>query len=135
MRSFRSKPVGWQRDNYRHYLAAKYGSIRGYKRNSEFREKMSQSMKERWNDPEYREKMSQIMKEQWNDPEHREKVSQSMSQGMKERWNDPEFREEMSRSMNDQLEVRRSMGVSDDVLEEMRKKVMNELDENDEDNR
>lgn len=23
MRSFRSKPVGWQRDNYRHYLAAK----------------------------------------------------------------------------------------------------------------
>ena len=26
MRSFRSKPVGWQHDNYRHYLAAKYGS-------------------------------------------------------------------------------------------------------------
>lgn len=26
MRSFRSKPVGWQRDSYRHYLAAKYGS-------------------------------------------------------------------------------------------------------------
>ena len=25
MRSFRSKPVGWQHDNYRHYLAAKYG--------------------------------------------------------------------------------------------------------------
>jgi hypothetical protein len=26
MKSFRSKPVGWQRDNYRHYLAAKYGT-------------------------------------------------------------------------------------------------------------
>lgn len=26
VRSFRSKPVGWQRDSYRHYLAAKYGS-------------------------------------------------------------------------------------------------------------
>jgi len=29
MKSFRSKPVGWQHDNYRHYLAAKYGSAGG----------------------------------------------------------------------------------------------------------
>lgn len=26
MRSFRQRPVGWRNDNYRHYLAAKYGS-------------------------------------------------------------------------------------------------------------
>jgi len=30
MRSFRSKPMGWQRDNYRHYLAAKYGAVQRY---------------------------------------------------------------------------------------------------------
>jgi len=30
MRSFRQRPVGWQNDNYRHYLAAKYGSSRKY---------------------------------------------------------------------------------------------------------
>jgi len=30
MRSFRSKPKGWQRDNYRHYLAAKYGKAHRY---------------------------------------------------------------------------------------------------------
>jgi len=28
-RNFRSKPVGWQHDTYRHYLAAKYGSAGG----------------------------------------------------------------------------------------------------------
>lgn len=28
MRSFRSKSVGWQRDNYRHYLAAKGISLK-----------------------------------------------------------------------------------------------------------
>jgi hypothetical protein len=36
MNSFRSKPTGWQKDNHRHYLAAKYGTAGG-KVNSMYR--------------------------------------------------------------------------------------------------
>ena len=44
MSSFRSKPVGWQRDSYRHYLAAKYGSAGRYHAMKTFDEEQRELM-------------------------------------------------------------------------------------------
>jgi len=88
----------------------------------EGRKRMSESLKERWNDPDFRrklsvnrnhthsqdtrQKISMAIKKKWENEEYRarlthspnEDVRQKISATLKSRWQDPEFRANMSRS-------------------------------------
>lgn len=111
----------WKNQGYRDKVTR--SSVKEQRHNPEYKEKMSQSAKERWKSPEYREKMkelndnpehkakmSQAYKDMWKNPEHREKVKESynnpeykskLSQSAKERWKNPEYREKMSKTMKE----------------------------------
>ena len=51
--------------------------------------RMGEKAKKRWEDPEYREKMTQAIREWKSDPEHRAKVSETT----KRLWEDEEYRD------------------------------------------
>ena len=58
----------------------------------ESKKKMSEKLKERWEDEEYKQYMSEKLKEKWKD----EEFKQRMSKITKERWKDKEFRQSMT---------------------------------------
>lgn len=67
----------------------------GYKHIDESKEKMRESLKERWEDPEYKLRISEAIKKAWEDPEFKEK----MGENSKKMWEDPEHKKLISDSM------------------------------------
>lgn len=71
--------------------------------NSEFKNKKSKELKEKWGNPEFKKNksdaQSKYMKECWKDPEYRK----SMCELSKKLWEDEEYKKSMSKKHKDRL--------------------------------
>jgi NUMOD3 motif len=86
---------------------------RGFTQSEETKRKISESLRMRWSkDTEYRDRMTTTMKTTYSKVEVRQKVSETL----KKKWQDPQFRQEMLEKMNKRRK-------SPDVSDEYRQKI------------
>ncbi len=66
--------------------------LENYRRNPEYRAKLSAAQSRLWQDPEYRVMQSAAQRRRWQDPEYRAKMSTAEIR----HWQDPEYRTKQS---------------------------------------
>ncbi len=90
-----------------------YKGIAKFNRSKNYREKMSELVKQRWQDENYREKMSIACKNNWTDLKYREKViggvkesflnpviKKKHSESLKKSWENPQRRQQHSKTLS-----------------------------------